>query len=242
VVRLTAPVFVDGTTPLNAATFNALGAEVDGKVILPGGAVTNGQWLKGSAGAVVWAAITPADIGGGYAPNKISVGTIAAGPPASPATNDIWIATDVGATGVCWQFRYNGASASAYKWEFIGGPSMEANAFGNADSLGVAFTLQTPSLTIARAGDYDVEVGADTFNNTSGATGWVMANTSTADPGLSAILTNAAAVNTMTVRLVFKQRLTGLSAAAVVAVYNRASAGTTRCNNRYLRVTPVRIS
>jgi hypothetical protein len=50
---------------------------------------------------------------------KTTVGTLAAGPPGSPVTNDIWLATDVDANGTCWQFRYNSAEAT-YKWEFIG--------------------------------------------------------------------------------------------------------------------------
>jgi hypothetical protein len=47
--------FVDGVTPFNAANMNKL-------IPFPGGAVVNGQWLKGSGGAVVWAAITAADV------------------------------------------------------------------------------------------------------------------------------------------------------------------------------------
>jgi len=73
--------FVDGVTPLNAANLNKL-------IPFPGGSVVNGQWLKGSGGAVVWAAIAPADLGSGSPSSSTFLrgdGTWAAPAPGVPA-------------------------------------------------------------------------------------------------------------------------------------------------------------
>src|SRR5262252_1084047 len=49
--------------------------------------------------------------------------------PAFPNDGDIWYATGLGG-GLMWTFRYNAGSASAYKWECIGG----APYFNNVDA------------------------------------------------------------------------------------------------------------
>lgn len=97
---------------------------------------------------------------------KITAGAFGSGPPASPQDGDIWIATGVdGTTGVTWQFRYNAASASSFKWEFIGGaPAIRQDPTRTARSVGTINTWQTvpgiSAFTTARAGEYQFMVGA----------------------------------------------------------------------------------
>jgi hypothetical protein len=122
--------------------------------------VVNGQWLKGVGGAAVWSALTAADVSGLA---KVTASPWAGGPPASPATGDIWIATDV-IGGLDWQFRYDNAQAT-YKWVFIGGPpqiqgqgsalSIPANVWTNV----IASTLQ-----IKRAGVYYIGATYQLYN------------------------------------------------------------------------------
>jgi len=252
---MAAPVFQDGVTPLNQTVFNLLGAEVNKKVDLPGGAVTNGQWLKGVGGAVVWSSIgvgdlptgiPPANIGGGYAPNKVTVGTLAAGPPASPATNDIWIATDVDANGTCWQFRYNGASASAFKWEFIGGsdaivwiPTVETTT-----TTGSFIDLATvgPRFVCVRAGEYDA-TGLCSFYHSTGANAY--AQIGVFGPGGVA----GVSLPSVSAPAGFAQPLPATGITPVTAgndvrikYYASVPPGTFNFSARYLRVRPVRVS
>lgn len=122
---------------------------------------------------------------------KITSGAFASGPPGSPSDGDIWIATSVnGTTGVVWQFRYNAGSASAYKWEFIGGPPASAqdatrthrqvgsnNAWLAVPGIGTIVT--------ARAGDYyyteSCWIGGSLNSQTFGGTG---NSGSAADPSI----------------------------------------------------------
>jgi hypothetical protein len=83
--------------------------------------------------------------------HKVTYGTT---PPASPADGDEWILPADATNGVMWRFRYRAASASAYKWEFIGGPPLYGeNPTVGAGTVGSWAPVQ-PSLAPARAGDY----------------------------------------------------------------------------------------
>jgi hypothetical protein len=90
--------------------------------------------------------------------NAISYGTT---PPASPADGDLWCFPADATNGVIWMFRYRAASASAYKWEFVGGPPTSAvvvpaepvsavSTWANATTVG-------PDGVIPRSGDYRVQ-------------------------------------------------------------------------------------
>jgi hypothetical protein len=85
------------------------------------------------------------------------------GPPSNPQNGDVWYATNVDGNGVVWQFRYNATSASAYKWEFIGGPDLTTGQQAGKQ-LGVANAwAQVASVALGRAGDYNV-YAAGQFN------------------------------------------------------------------------------
>jgi hypothetical protein len=64
---------------------------------------------------------------------------------------------------VQWELVYRAASASAYKWEFVGGPPLYNGVDTQESTASVAFVaLATPgpSPTVPRAGDYMVSVGS----------------------------------------------------------------------------------
>jgi hypothetical protein len=82
-------------------------------------------------------------------------------PPGSPADGDIWMFPADATNGVIWQFRYRAASASSYKWEFVGGVPL---AVGPSGSMTIATATPTdltggPTLTLPRAGDYVIDFG-----------------------------------------------------------------------------------
>jgi hypothetical protein len=60
--------------------------------------------------------------------------------------------------GVVWHLRYRAASASAYKWEFIGGAALYAysSAHSKAVTAGKWEAISGPSITAPLAGDYEV--------------------------------------------------------------------------------------
>lgn len=104
-----------------------------------------------------------------YTPYAITVSDFASGPPSSPSSGDIWIGANVDGNGTRWQFQYNAGSASAYKWEFVGGgimlfPTNDPNVLLNAltstgSTQGLGWTIfyhSSSTLTLARAGVYAV--------------------------------------------------------------------------------------
>ena len=74
------------------------------------------------------------------------------------------------ANGIIWHLRYNAGSASAYKWEFVGGSELSSEVITQettTSSVYVALTTPGPSITLPLAGDYDVTIG--TYATVSGA-------------------------------------------------------------------------
>lgn len=173
---------------------------------------------------------------------KTTVSAMSAGPPSTPVTGDIWFATGVDTNGAVWTFCYNGASASTYKWEFIGGSEMFSEvvtAETTASTTYVDLATVGPNITVPRGGDYDLAWGANL--GVVGQAGWVTpkyaaaaaadadgegAEASTASP--SAIITRS-------------PRKTGMAAGDVIKIQYRMIAGTGTFSRRWLRVKPVRI-
>lgn len=62
--------------------------------------------------------------------------------------------------GVNWRFKYNAASASSYKWEFIGGPPLAAYVDTDQSTTSTtAANLSTdgPAITVPLAGEYECQ-------------------------------------------------------------------------------------
>jgi hypothetical protein len=185
------------------------------------------------------ASIARTDMAAGF---KFTVGTLAAGPPGGPTTNDIWIATDVDANGTVWCFRYNSAEAT-YKWEFIGGSpayqriasfeSTTSSAYGNLTTPG-------PTFTIARAGDYLLRYGA--LANYAGAGQAQMTLYNSA--GLARPTGTEASVGSSGfTAAVAEEVVFGLTAGFILqAKYASSGGANAQFAQRFLSVQPVRIS
>jgi hypothetical protein len=87
--------------------------------------------------------------------------------PASPADGQEAILVDsLTAPTYQWRFRYNAARATN-KWEFIGGAPASAyvaTAEATSSTSYVALATPGPSITVPRAGIYDVRIGCDIQN------------------------------------------------------------------------------
>jgi hypothetical protein len=93
-------------------------------------------------------------------------------PPASPQDGDEWVLPADTTNGVMWKFRYRAGSASAYKWEFVGGASLRHLVPGVETSPGTAGWSDLATInrvTAPRAGDYEIQYGT-TWSCSGGAT------------------------------------------------------------------------
>lgn len=182
-------------------------------------------------------AVTPAKLAGGSA--------VVTALPGSPTDGqEINYLADA-VNGIVWHLKYRAASASAYKWEYVGGPPLSAEvAAQQTTSNGAYADLATvgPSITLPLAGDYDVEHGcyvqtsatADTAGYMSysiGATGAVDAD------GIIGYGGTAANVGQNVFR---RQRKAALAAVTLVAKY-RKGGGSPLFQYRRIAATPVRV-
>jgi hypothetical protein len=179
---------------------------------------------------------------------QFTASTFSSGPPDSSSNNDIWIATDVDTDGTVWQFRYNAGSASAFKWEFIGGPPLYTNvdtAQTTASLTYVDLATVGPQLLITRAGDYLVQFGALVSAPTgstdlmsfaiTGGTTYGPNDGDSADYGNTGA--SAASNSIMTTR-----PIAGINALSTITAKYRVNGGTHTWQERWMTIIPVRIS
>ena len=147
--------------------------------------------------------------------------------------------------GIIWSFRYNAASASAYKWEFVGGPPLAA-VVETASAVTPAATevdLSGPSLTLpALAGDFIIShcytgkhpTGGNYVRGVLSVAGAVITSTYLyAVSYLAGYDSSPASAG---------YAATGLAASSVVKMRYYSSAGTTaEVRSRRLAVTPIRV-
>lgn len=102
------------------------------------------------------------------------------------------------ADGICWHLRYNAASSSLYKWEFIGGSALENDSMGtynlalnNAPQNSFFLSPDAKGVAIPLAGTYEVAQGVTV--SPSSACGVAIALYAPAGNGLEAA---APSVNT----------------------------------------------
>lgn len=264
----TPTVWVDGSAPdIDAANLNHLenglqAAAAVADAALPTPAGSNGQFLQRVSGVWVPHTLAVADLPTGIpysnlslgasvqqsdmaAGNKITAQAMASGPPSSPSTGDIWIATAVDSAGTAWMFRYD-STQTTYKWVFCGGIGMYAivTTFESTSVSSPTFTdLATvgPSITIARAGDYQIEYGFQAGGN-SGANAQAAVIGNGSGLGLPLAITQAANAGGGIFTASMIAKATGLSASEVVKLeYNTTNGVSTNFQNRYLRITPIRV-
>jgi hypothetical protein len=196
---------------------------------------TDGQFLKWVQSSSKWV------------PSSAASGptiTYATSPPGSPADGDVWIAVDsLTLPTYQWQFRWHSGSSNADKWEFIGGAAAFAEVTTSettASTTYAALATAGPTFTIPRAGVYTVEIGfrrSDTNGGTVfmsydiGGTGAVDAD--------SAQFTGSGGQNASVSRA---REKSGLAASTTLTAKYRVSANTDSFADRWMRVTPKRVS
>lgn len=75
--------------------------------------------------------------------------------------------------GVLWHLKYNASSASAYKWEMVGGSPLMSTALGQSITTGTGSSYATltdgggPDIVVPLAGEYYVEGDATSYHSTN---------------------------------------------------------------------------
>ena len=146
--------------------------------------------------------------------------------------------------GVIWHLRYNAGSASAYKWEFVGGSDIVSRvetAEGTASTTYVDLATVGPSVTVPLAGDYSIELSAILEHTTASA---FMAHS--VQVGATLATDNdwqayhAGVANQMVSGFRWMKK-TGLAASTVLTSKYRVSGATGTARNRGMRVRPIRV-
>lgn len=89
--------------------------------------------------------------------------------PGSPVDGQevYYQSTAMATNGIVWQLRYRAASASIYKWEYVGGTPLYHDIPTNEAFNNVATPVDPatpgPTVTPALAGDYDASMGCNFF-------------------------------------------------------------------------------
>lgn len=167
--------------------------------------------------------------------------------PSSPTDGQLFSYNADTTNGVKWMFQYRAASASAYKWEFIGGPPLFAEALGLESVVSATYAALTtpgPSLTVPIAGDYIVEIGGRVYNDTAGRAALMSYDIgATGAVDADAVVNYSAAISSGAVAAARARRKTGLAAAtALVSKYKTDGAGTVAAQNRWMTLLPIRTS
>lgn len=150
--------------------------------------------------------------------------------------------------GVVWHLRYRAASASAFKWEVIGGtPLVNAIATQEAAPVGGYGALTTPGpiVTLPLAGDYMVGLG---FEGQVGAVnqGVIMSYSIGATAAVDADGTRlwsitASGPRDFTAAVSRYQRKNALAAVALTALYKPLGTTGAMCASRWLSAVPIRV-
>lgn len=148
-------------------------------------------------------------------------------------------------SGVNWRFKYNAASASSYKWEFIGGAPIWAIVTTQQTTTSTSYTNLTttgPQVTCPLAGDYFVHIGASIQATSGNAASMSYAIGASSAADAEAIYVYQSATTAIEASC-FKENLkTGLAAATVLLTKYKTSAGTGFFKDRTISILPVRVS
>jgi hypothetical protein len=171
-------------------------------------------------------------------------------PPSNPVDGDRWIYTGSGFT---WEFIYD-SSETTYKWKFLGGGSITAIVTTDEtftdDSAFHDPTTPGPTVTVPRAGDYEVESSASIYFASQGAErgvgGGVLASSGTWD---SSGLGGSGATWQLSTSLGRNTQgsgwgiVRGMSASGTLKlqVFAETDTGTSHARNRTVRVRPIRV-
>jgi hypothetical protein len=162
--------------------------------------------------------------------------------PTNPYNGQVFTLVDsVSAPTYQWTLRYNAGSASAYKWESIGGTeavSQVATSETTASTTNADLTTVQALAALAYGGDYDVEFGCELLSSTINSNVFTAVTISGVE---KASVYSYIASATRPEDVSRKLTLTSLSAGDVLKQQFRVESGTGAFFSRFMRVTPRRV-
>ena len=183
-------------------------------------------------------------------PTWITGASIAASVPSPINGQEVKYLADA-TNGIVWHFKYRSASASAYKWEYIGGTPLRgfiATTEATASTSYVNLTTTGPSVTAPLTGDYTVYINCQMGNDAAGG-GTVMSYAigasaaADADAATGGYAGTAYASNVgLAAASRIENKLAIAAATAFVAKYRVNSTGNAKFGNRELMLTPIRVA
>lgn len=165
----------------------------------------------------------------------------------SPAYDGQIVLYDTGTDGVVWAFRYDAGSASAYKWQFIGGPPLTSLVDNLGSLANTAYNdigVVGPSITLpAIAGDFNVEHGCRMIAGTATAHEGFMSYSIAGGAASDANAASSISSGQFDGGTVQQFRpLTALAAStSFVCKYRTQTANNYDFSKRWLAITPVRV-
>jgi hypothetical protein len=174
-------------------------------------------------------------------------GGAGAGLPASPVDGQQCFYVADATLGIVWQLRYRAASASAYKWEVVGGLPLYSEVAVAENTVSTVYTnLATvgPQVTVPLAGDYDVLLGGQLASSTAAGTNASMSYAIGATAAVDAdrIRTSAPVTSNVWTTVCRTRRKTGLAAATtLLAKYRADSAVAVYFDQRMISAVPIRV-
>lgn len=158
------------------------------------------------------------------------------------------------ANGVEWHLRYDASISGSYKWVFLGGPPLWAQANDELQTqstvynAGLTGVSGTPSITVPLGGDFDVEIGCR-FNGSSIVSeqdfymSYQVAAATVLDQ--DAIIQSVEPAHRSSVTARRRQRKTGISAGSTIATRIKfpgfSGSMLLSAGRREMIVTPVRV-
>ena len=144
--------------------------------------------------------------------------------------------------GIIWRFRYRTASASTYKWEFIGGTEFSAYTAGDVTRpTGSVYADVGPSITVPLAGEYIAQTHAESWNDAA-ASGTLHGPAFNAVAPVGGEQGEQATSNGGYVFTTRSPRIRkAIAASQIVSIYGAAYGSIGHFRNRRLTVIPARV-
>lgn len=176
-------------------------------------------------------------------PREPLQGTVTSLPAGPVDGQEIFYLADATA-GVVWHLKYRAASASPYKWEYLGGPplySFVATLQTLTSTTYAALATAGPSVSLPLAGDYDVAIGAGMTTAGAAMGAWMSYDIG----GTAAVDGDGATAQVVTPGFAWTttlaRRKTALSAVTLTAKYRSSAAVACLWEKRWMQAAPVRV-
>lgn len=163
--------------------------------------------------------------------------------PASPIDGQECYYQADATNGIIWNLRYRAASASAYKWELVGGSGLQGYSDATETTTSASLTatgFTSITQTAPLAGDYVLIFGCNAYATTAGNVQMGISVSGAAPDSTTQTSVYTPATNAG-VTIQRQQRKTGVTASTTFQAQHAVQAGTGSFRYRSLAIQPLRV-